>query len=558
MEFKQRPMKFLMDFLILKNLDGILISEQNKMLEKKDNRKKIFIAVFALIVLLGAFLRFYNLGKKSFSADEFLGVSVAYGYLQTGEWRRWDFNWEKPYNDKEYFKTIFDFDFWNDGPTTYTRAWLYNWQISQALKFLPVNEEWSYRSISVAWGIASLLLIYLIAYKFSDKKTIGLLSMALLAVSIDGIEFSRKVRMYAMFMPVFLLFAYLVFQVFENKKKRGIAMIDEVKSKFGIDLFYLFGAITMGLISMHLHLLTANMVFVVPIYFLIVGALSYKEKKILANRYFWYFIVPILVGGIFALKWGNIFFAGLKWEDHFSYFQKSFADYANILPAIILMVTGAIYLIAKKRNAGIFITTVYLVILLNAVFLWNRNVGAQYLFFVKPFQIILLAGGIYAVAEFLRENSKKYGSKIFAGTIIFLFLITPNFAYFFQQENTYKQTSHSENPNYRKVFKYVVKKRNKNDVLITRNFRNFYWAGQKMKVYSLGGERSSKNERRLTLSRLQEIMEQNPSGWLVCSDNDENFITKEAQSYIKQHFKKIKSRNIRGSITVWRWGNKKF
>ena len=540
----------------MKNLDGILISEQNKMLEKKDNRKKIFIAVFALIVFLGAFLRFYNLGKKSFSADEFLGVGVAYGYLQTGEWRRWDFNWEKPYNDKEYFKTVFDFDFWNDGPTTYTRAWLYNWQISQALKFLPVNEEWSYRSISVAWGIASLLLIYLIAYKFSDKKTIGLLAMALLAVSIDGIEFSRKVRMYAMFMPVFLLFTYLLFQSFEFSKKRKWRIANKIKKFLGVDLYYLFGALMIGLLSMHLHLLTANIGLILFVYFLIVGLLNFKKQKFsLQNYYWWYFWALFLASGFFVLiKGNNIFLSGLKWEDHFSYFQKSFADYANILPAIILMVTGAIYLIAKKRNAGIFIATVYLVILFNAVFLWNRNAGSQYLFFVKPFQIILIAGGIYAVAEFLRENSKKYGSKIFAGTIIFLFLITPNFAYFFQQENTYKQTSHSENPNYRKVFKYVVKKRNKNDVLITRNFRNFYWAGQKMKVYSLGGERSSKNKRRLTLSRLQEIMEQNPSGWLVYSDNDENFITKEAQSYIKQHFKKIKSRNIRGSITVWRWG----
>ena len=76
-------------------------------------KNKILLILFA-IVLLGAVLRLYNLGEKSFVADEFLGVNTVYGYLQTGDWIRWDFNFEKPYEDKAYFKTFFDFDVFDE------------------------------------------------------------------------------------------------------------------------------------------------------------------------------------------------------------------------------------------------------------------------------------------------------------------------------------------------------------------------------------------------------------------------------------------------------------
>jgi hypothetical protein len=131
----------------------------------------------------------------------------------------------------------------------------------------------------------------------------------------------------------------------------------------------------------------------------------------------------------------------------------------------------------------------------------------------------------------------------------------PNYAYFWQEENTYTQTARSGNPNYRKIFDYVIKKKNTDDVLITRNFRNFYWAGQRMTVYSLGGERADKLEKKLTLNRLQEIIKKHLSGWLVFSDNDEGFISKEAQLYIENNLEKISNSQVRGPISVYRWGS---
>ena len=516
------------------------------------NKNKIIIILTA-ILLLGIILRFHNLGKKSFRADEFLGVNTVYGYLQTGEWKRWDFNLEKPYTDKPYFKTFFDFDLWNSGEKTYTRAWIYNWQIAQSLKIFPNTKESSYRIISALWGVLSILIIYFISLKFVKNKKIALLSAILLTVSINSIEFSRKVRMYAMFMPVFFLFTYSVWQFIESKRKCKLEAINNFRKKTGLNLFFLLPAIILGLLSMHLHLLTANIIFILLAYFLIMGIILYNKSGELKNRYLIYFGLTIFIGWLFSLK-NKVFLSGLGIQDHFSYFEKSFADYSSAILTILLIIAGAYYLIHTKMKTGVFILVSYLTIFLGAMFLWDRNTGSQYLFFAKPFQIILIASGIFAVANFLKENSKQYGGRIFTATIIILLLIVPNYAYFFQEENTYTQTSRSGNPNYRKVFKYVASKSQPKDVFITRNFRNFYWQGKNIKVFSLGGERANNDEKKLTLKRLQKIMKSNLSGWIIYSDNDESFISKDAKKFINLHLEKISNSRVRGPISVWHWG----
>ncbi|MGW8184959.1 MAG: hypothetical protein ACWGHO_02510 [Candidatus Moraniibacteriota bacterium] len=518
--------------------------------------KNKVLAILVAILILAGFLRFWNLNEKSFSADEFLGVNTAYGYLQTGEWRRWDFNLEKPLVDNAYFKTFFDFDIWGDGPETYTRAWIYNWQVAQSLRFLPDSQEWSYRVVSVLWGIFSVLAVYWVAFKFTKNKAIGIIAAVLMAFSIDGIEFSRRMRMYAMFMPVFLLFSYVAFNFFESKIKSRRAAINKLNEKTKLNFVFFIPLILLGLLSMHLHLLAANFVFIGLIYFLVMGIVVYRKTKNYKNHYLLYALGAILIGIVMNLK-GNALLSSLGWENHFSYFSKSFADYSNVFIAVTLLIGGAYYLIKTRSKEGIYLLVNYLVIFLGAIFLWNRNTGEQYIFFAKPFQIILMAVGIWAVASFLKDNLKKHNQKTYLATIIFLLVAVINWSYFYASENTYVQTSDSPNPNYRNVFSLVVSKKKGSDVLVTRNFRNFYWQGAQMKVISLGGERAEEAEKKIDLIKLLEIINGNKSGWIVYSDNDDTFFSKEAQTYIKQNLEEINNIKVRGPIHVYYWNNLK-
>lgn len=519
-------------------------------------KEKKFVLALTVIIFISLFLRLYNLGEKSFSADEFLGVNTAYGYLKTGEWRRWDFNLEKPFEDNEYFKTFFDFDLWNDGSDTYTRAWFYNWQTSQSLRFLPDSQEWSYRLISVMWGVLAVLAVYWVSFKFTKNRTLSLIAALLMAFSLDGIEFSRRMRMYSMFMPVFLVFAWVAFNFFESNMKSRFSWLNKINDKLKLNFIFFVPLVLMGLLSMHLHLLTANFVFVALVYFMVMAFIRYKEDKNIKNHYTIYSLAGLIfVGASFQI--GGALTASLNWQQHFSYLNNSFFDYGNWVLAGLFLIMGGIYLLKTKKKEGVFIMANYWVILFLAIFLWDRNVGAQYLFFIKPFQIIMIAAGIWWIASFLRDNLKKYKQEVYWISMAVMLLAVINFAYFFQAENTYTQTAQSENPNYKKVFGYVLNHKNEKDVLITRAFRNFYWQGSKINVFSMGGERAIEGEKKITLEKLTEIIKNNPSGWIVYSENDENFISKDAQKYIEKDMTQISNLQTRGPIKVYHWGELK-
>ena len=510
------------------------------------------VALIAVLIL-ATFLRSYKLGEKSFSADEFLGVNTSYGYMKTGEWRRWDFNLEKPFEDNEYFKTFFDFDLWGDGPETYTRAWVYNWQVAQSLRFLPDSQEWSYRLVSVIWGVLGVLLVYFIGLKMTKNKMIALISGLLMAFSIDGIIFSRMMRMYAMFLPVFLIFSFVAFNFFESKKKSKWELLNKLNEKTKLNFLFFIPMILLGLLSMHIHLLTANFVFVAMVYFILMAALRFREERSFSNHYAIYSGLGILVTFVLFLN-RNALTGSLSFQEHFSYLDKSLFDYANWILAFALIALGSYSFIKNKRKEGVFVFSSYFTILLMAIFLWDRNVGAQYLFFVKPFQIILISFGIWAVADFFRNNLKSHNQKAYFFSIGLLLMMIINWGYFFQKDNVYNQSSQSENPNYKKVFGYVLAHKKPGDVLVTRAFRNFYWQGSKIKVFSMGGERAEEGEKKITMDKLTEIIKSNPSGWIVFSDNDENFISKDAQKYIEKNLVKINNLQTKGPISVYHWG----
>lgn len=507
------------------------------------NKKRILI-IFSVIVLLGTFLRFYKLGEISFEADEFLDINATYGYAQTGEWQAWDFNLEQP---SERVNIASD-----------QRAWLYRWQVATVFKYFPPTEATA-RSASVLWGVITMILIYFIAKYFTQRKYIGLISVFLFAVSIAGIIFDRKLRMYAMFFPVFMAFSWMTYRFLEEDYRGKVKLIKTVNDSWGLNLVYFFPAIILGLLSLHLHFLTASIVIVLVVYFIIRAIIVYKSQRSIINKYIALFLLIILGlagGNIFTPQIINKFTGGLRFfNDNYSYFSKIFVDYSHPLIAIIFLALGVyyIYKIQKLSKEATWLATSFFVTLLFMVFIGRRNVGPQYIFFIQSFEIILIASGIYYVAKFFRDNLTNTNKKICCCVSVALaLLILPNYGYFFQENNAYRQNSDSENPRYQMIFEYFKKKKSNEDVLVTRDFRNYYWSGEKVKTYDFGGE-VSKNK--LTAERLQEIINENASGWVIYSDNDESYISKNAENYIINNMEKINAIPVRGKVSVYRWGN---
>lgn len=498
--------------------------------------------ILFVIVLLGAVLRFYDLGNNSFVADEFLDMNSSYGYFKTGEWKAWDFNFGKPAE-------------MNVNDARDERAFVYKWQVAQLYRFLPPTES-AVRSISVLWGLFTVVLMFWVGYFYTRKKTVGLLAAFFFAVSISAIIFDRRLRMYAMFAPVYLSFATTLFALFESAYKGKSPFIKKIWDQYGLNLLYLLPFLFLGALSFSVHGLSVTVIPLFGLYLLIQAFLLWKRGKGLNNKYAILSGLGIVFGLLFLFLFpsiARIIFGGLVWFDnHYSYVGYLLRDFAHPLLGILLVFFGS-FVLAKqigRPKEALWLTLGFSVPLAMAVWFWRRNAGPQYIFFASTFVLLLASVGVYGILNFVREHLALLGKRRVMIALILLLLLLPNYGYFLEENNTYHETSSGGNPNYRKVFDYFKKNKSNGEVLITRNFRNYYFSGAKVQVYDFGGELSKS---KFSLAELQSILAKHEHGWMILSTNDYDYISNEAETFFKKNMERVSNAQVRGAVEVYRW-----
>lgn len=501
--------------------------------------RKVLVAVF----IIGAILRFFSLGATSFVADEFLDINASYGYFKTGEWRAWDFNFEQPDSVE------------NSNVARDERAFAYKWQVAQLFHFFAPTEAVA-RSVSALWGMVTLVLVFAFTRYFTKRYEIGLIAAFLYAVSISALLMDRRLRMYAMFVPTFLAFSWMIYRVLEEKYTGNIAIVRRVNKTFGMNIYYVPLAIALGLLSLHLHLLTLNIVFIVLAYALVRVYQVTRSEGFHWNKYLC-IVAGFAVGTVglalfspqtFALLSSSFSFP----DNHYGYVEIIFKDYSHSLLAFLILNIGAWYALRDKTytTEGLWLVFSFGIPIFMAIFMWRRNVGEQYIAFAQPFKIVLVAIGIYAIALFFKKHLSAYNQKAFAFSVVLLLLILPYYGYFFQDDTTYHQTSQSSNPQYKKVFGYFMKNHTSEDILITRDLRSYYVSGAHTHIENIGGEITKD---KLTLERLQDILKQYPKGFVILSDNDDTFVSNDAMAYIEKNMERVSNASVRGQIKMYRF-----
>ncbi len=516
---------------------------------KKSQKYWIWIAL-AAIVLVGGFLRTLSLGERPFVADEFLDINATYGYHQTGSWQAWDFNQEQP--------SI------RDNPASDRRAWMYRVQVASLFSYLP-PVEWVARSISVLWSILTIVIIYGVTYSWTKSARIGLIASALFAVSIPAIEIGRTLRMYSMFAPIFLLLSWSVSQFFGRSFAGYRITQSRWMSLVNFDFKYLVVSVLLSLLAAHLHLLTLNLAFVLLSFVCVMWAYGVRYKEgMTIFRYGVYSAVAVaclVIGGTVITMFADMPHL-LKFNDNTGYIEHILRHFWHPVLGAMLILWGIIVSFTRRDDqtvSRIWVSVTALTIVTCATFLWNRNVGAQYIYFVQPFILILTAIGLdHLYEEFQKAFSAK---RLQRGFWIVAIILLPHYGYFFLENNTYNLTAASETPDYRKVFDYVKDHGRAGEPLVTRNFRNYYYGGIGFDVTDFGSERSQEKLdaegkfAKITSDVLRDIQKENPTGWFVYTDNDENFISKDARVYAQENFQRITdSPLLRGKIFVYRWG----
>lgn len=501
---------------------------------KKISEKRKALILFGLVLLLAGFLRLYKVGQQSFLADEFLGINASYGYQQTGEWKFWDFNQGKLTDE------------------VYTRASVYYWQVAQVLDWLGLGEG-NARLVSVAWGLAGILLIFGVVYYFTSNWRWAILAGLFLAISPTALTFDRKLRMYSMFAPVFLAFSLSIFLFLEKSFLLKKNFWEKMKVKFfpptGLNWVFLPLIFLLGILSLSTHLLTVNIFPIVFVYLLAMAIWEYRIGKKALNRYSVYSGVMALVT-LLAVQNQEIrnslnFFSFVS---NWSYFEKVVFDYSHPVLAFSLLLLGMYYLIKNHFKFGLWIVTNFLVILLLAVFVWKRNAGLQYLYLITPFKIIIFSGGVFLLVKFLADKIFSGSPKAFGWILAFFFLLLPNWGFFLSGEGFYQNIKSWKNPNYREVYGYYLKNKGENSLLIMRPLAKFYVRDSKSNVLEYS------DDNKLTLEKIKVAQEQYAEIWIILTKD--LFMTGEAEKYLYKNFELIKTQYTNGVVDVLVWKKK--
>ena len=154
--------------------------EQKKSLINLEMNPRRYLELVVYITILGAVLRFYNLGFNSLWLDE----AASFVNVNTGSFFQM---WANVFND-------------HHAPLYFIVLWL--------VHFINSSEFWL-RVPSVIAGIASIPVIYFLGKEIVNEK-VGVFAALLLAVSPYHIYYSQEARMYT-FTTLFVTLAYYLF-----------------------------------------------------------------------------------------------------------------------------------------------------------------------------------------------------------------------------------------------------------------------------------------------------------------------------------------------------------
>ncbi len=504
------------------------------------------LAALILIILIGGALRFYKIGVNNFHRDEFFEINASYGYFKTGKWLAWDFNYNKPFDEK----------FQKSKEWSNERAQSYRLQLASLYHFAEPTET-NTRAISAFWGVISVILIYFIALSFTGNKYIALVAALIAAVGESGILFTRRLRMYAMLFPVYLIFSWTVYKLYESRYSGKFSFFRKIYQKLEINPDYLVPAVLAGLVSYEIHELAVSIAATIIAYCSI-----FATKDLFRKKFFSKYILTlavVLAGYLFA----SAFFSGAirlmkesvsflnRWD--YEYIQFYFTDYEYLWVGAALAVLGSWFLAVKlkKTKESVFLLASAFVPLAFAVSSWVRTPAHRYIYFIQSFGIILAAAGVYAIINIISEKLPKY-KKIIAAVIIILFLASLDFSHIFGKNNFYRKIESAEYIDFAQLFSYIKQNQKPGDVMITRNYRSYYFQEWQVPVYDVKSLPFEKSDCR---ELFQKIMAENKSGWIVVPEVDNPSVCKDGKQFLYNELGNIKSKEIPDEVFVYRWEN---
>ncbi|MFH1601787.1 MAG: glycosyltransferase family 39 protein [Candidatus Shapirobacteria bacterium] len=472
----------------------------------KELTKNIFLLVLAGV---GFFLRIFGLGMNySFWTDENHVALFAEAILARG----------KPVLENGY--------------RTGAYQGLMYWVSAASAKLWGLN-EFGIRFPSVVFGVLTIIAIYLLGKELFNKKTALLAAFFLTFLKIE-ILMSRQARPYQALQFFFLLSAYFVFKIIDNKDFK-------IKNLLG----FLFS----GILACLMHGLGLAALFSGLVFLLLV---NFDQNK----RWLLPSLLAFLGSCLIFQELVFSYFAQLGQVNNLFYYRVFLAH--NYFLFCLLAFLGSFLLIWRRNYRDLFLFAVFLgvQIIIDSFFL--KQPFIRYFYPVLPFIILLTSYGLVEIIELVTpvlfsSQGRRFVSfrgiwisLLSAAFILLTFSFRDKFVFWPQQTYSLNEDM-QEIPevDWKKIYGLVAEKKKENpDLVLITNWNdlslwylgegnlNFLLRSEKKEIDALSGAIIINS-----LGKFEKLLDENRNGIIVLDSWDDR-VPAGIREYVHQNLKR--------------------
>ncbi len=365
------------------------------------NKKNTFILLL-IIIISGSFFRLYNLSKQSYWMDEGYTINAVISAQENGI-------------TKTGASIL-------DSGESYSCP-LYCLPTAKISNFLG-NNAFSFRILSVIFGILSIILVFFITKLLFKSKKTALLSTFFISFSYIHIAWSRQARWYTMLLFFFWLSIYFFYKATYWGKSKTLNYV--------LAIFFLILAI-----------LTHKIALILPFVFIFWIFVNNFHKKDLYK-------ILILIITPFIL-FPSFFINSIKNMD-LSYNLPYYLNFylRNYFIFIILAIFYYFSTTKKNKKKVIFLTVLLLFYLIPLSFFTNI-VHYRYMFHLTPIFFVLGSVGAINIYKKLRHNYLKIAFIFLIILAFFVFkqgVFYPHNFYFLEADMPAEASAKEDNPSF--------------------------------------------------------------------------------------------------------------
>ncbi|MFB6355666.1 MAG: phospholipid carrier-dependent glycosyltransferase [bacterium] len=475
--------------------------------EPPDIQAYVFWGAVLFLVILAVLLRVPGIGDYGVRIDEAYQFETAVGYLETGQFKRWDFVKQKV-------------------TESYHRAWPYTWLSAQVMKWTG-RRLVAGRYLSLVWGLLLLPVALGICWSLKLNRLFTVLSLYLVTISTFCITISRWFRLYSMFVTCISLGVFGLIMLFREEEGR--------KSWF----------ILLTLLGFSGSLLTHPMFTVVVIGSVVLWAIleygflqSGQWKNIPVWGYTALLIVSMVMGVVAYTYLDRLMFEVGSPLDPYPFYIVYYVQ-ENLGYGIGGLVIGLTLYWLYKRRPGRLVLFIMFVPLLTFVFFTSRFPQVRYLAFLLPVVIPAFMKSAHETVRHMKSSART----AFTIVLVLVILVVParsaqsRLNYIWKGNMGYVAFPRTHDPRYKLAIEWLTSRIDSDDqVIMCHSF------SRTLAEYS---ERNFKlipvdpNER-IDRKKLLKIQDQREHTWLMFARELPNCFYSRTHRYIRAHYRNVK------------------